>query len=408
MSGCASVFDAYRMAVEWLGPDLHRRASYDSVWLNLIPRDEYPVGGGVVLSTFTIERSEPTNDEETWARISSDPLTHCQTTWNDMQYGMTETTYAPETFGMRGPIICEDNAIYEWNVDRFTEGYMTELTKRARRSIENRLQALYMHYVPRYVTNSTFTKTDGGGTVPTGGPSMAGLSLATCELSQEHLDTVAVDLNEEGANHPDEVGWITLGDNGPLYTLLIGQEASQQIALNNAEFRQDIRWAEPSQLLKRMGAARTIKSFRHIINPFPPRYNFLAGSYQRIPTWLMPNATKGKKAILNPTWKAAAYEVAIVLNPAVFQSRLIRPKSMVGPLAFDPLNYMGEWQWVTGGKEITDASEEAGTPCYDPLKKLGRHFAEFKHAPEPIFPQYGRWILHKRCVNDYSCVTCTS
>src|SRR5687767_3127813 len=139
MAGCASIFDAYRMATEYLGPDLLRRASYDSVWLNLIPRSEaYPKGAGVVLSTFLIERSEPTNDEETWVKISSDPLTHCQTTWNDMKYGMTETTYGPETFGMRGPPICKDNAIYEWNVDRFTDGYMTELTKRARRSIENR------------------------------------------------------------------------------------------------------------------------------------------------------------------------------------------------------------------------------------------------------------------------------
>lgn len=412
---CASVFDAFRLATEYLGEELYRRASYKGIWINLIPRGTYKRGSGLTLSTFTVGRSEPTSDSETWVKLTSvsnggSTPGACSTTWNDANYGMNEVTYQPEGFGLRGPVICSDELTLNFNAERFLEAYLQELNKRSRRSIENRLLNLYSHFVPKNVTNTAFTKYAGGtGTVPTGGPTLTSLAVATCELSQEHLDAVAIELNEEGANEPNSNGWITLGDNGPEYPLYIGQELSQQIALNNSEFRQDIRWGEPSQLLKRMGATRVIKSFRHIINLFPPRFNYFAGQgYVRVNTWLMSAGTKGFVADINPSWRAAAYEGVYVLNPWVFTSHIVPPTTSAAGLNWSPVNYMGEWQWKTGGKNITDNDEQSGADCYDPLEKLGRHFAEYKHAPEPIFPQYGRMIIAKRCPGDYACSTCTS
>lgn len=416
---CASAFDAFRMATESLNDELYRRASFRGVWINLIPRGEYEPGTGLTQSTFTVGRSEPTADEEIWSRITGSTVTGgdavsasgaCSVAWNDTVWGYKEQTYSPEQFGLRGPIICQDELIFNFKAARFLEAYLNALAKRSRRSLENRLQNIYIHLVPKRSATASFPKIDGGvftnGVAPTS-PSFVGLAPPTSELTQEMLDTVAIELNEIGASDPNSDGWISLGDDGPIYPLLIGQEASQDIQLNNAEMRQDYRWAEPMNLIKRLGASRVIKNFRHIINLFPPRYNFLAGNWTRINTWIMPStapyASKGQVAIINPQWHTAAYELAIVLNPWVFHQEIVRPVNSAAGVSWPVKNYMGEWQFVVGGDKISvDA-------CYDPTLKLGRHFAEYKSANRPIFPEYGTAILFKRCpTTNFSTITCAS
>ena len=416
---CSSPFDAFRMATEHLQDELYRRASFRGVWLNLIPAGEYDPGTGLTQSTFTVGRSEPTADEETWSRITGSTVTGgttvgasgaCSVAWNDTVWGYKEQTYSPEQFGLRGPIICQDDLIFNFRASRFLEAYLAALAKRSRRSIENRLQNVYMHLTPKRSATSSFPRYDGGaftnGVAPST-PSFAGVTPPTSELTQEMLDTVAIELNENGASDPNTDGWITLGDDGPIYPLLIGQEASQDIQLNNSELRQDYRWAEPMNLIKRLGASRVIKNFRHIINLFPPRFNYLAGNWVRINTWLMPStapyASKGQVAIINPQWQSAAYEAAIVLSPWVFHREAVRPVNSAAGLNWIPKNYMGEWQFFTGGQEIDENA------CYDPTKKLGRHFAEYKSANRPIFPEFGTTILFRRCpVTNFGTVTCAS
>lgn len=116
-----------------------------------------------------------------------------------------------------------------------------------------------------------------------------------------------------------------------------------------------------------------------------------------------PHASKGRVAIINPQWKTAAYEGAIVMNPWVFTDEVIRPVNSAAGLNWSPKSYMGEWDFKTGGREIDDAA------CYDPTKKLGRHFSEFKHAARPVFPEFGRLIIFRRCpVTSFGTVTCAS
>jgi hypothetical protein len=85
----------------------------------------------------------------------------------------------------------------------------------------------------------------------------------------------------------------------------------------------------------------------------------------------------------------------------VFHDEVIRPVNSAAGISFDPKNYMGEWMFVVGGDKIST------TKCFDPLGKLGAHFAEFHHAPRPIFPEFGRLIISKRCVPNYNCTTCS-
>ena len=364
----------------------------------------------MVRSTFTIGRSEPTTDEPAFSAIalsSGDTYTgSCGTTYNNVPVGFNEATYAPEQFGWKGPVICQDDLIYNYKAAMFLQQYIPAISKNTLRTIGNRLASIYTHFVPKAVATSSFSFGNPGSGSPGTSPTLP-TTRATCELSQEMLDYTAVLLNEEGASDPNSNGWITLGEDGPIYPLYIGQEMSQRILTQNSDLRQDRRFADmgkgdQSMLFQRVGATRVIKNFRHIINLFPPRYNYESGAYVRVPTWVMNDGTKGDVADVNPAWRTADFEGAWVLTPWVFHSEVVQPVNAAAGLTWSAKNYMGEWQFVTGGETINDP------PCFDPLKKLGAHFAEYKHAPKPIFPTFGRYIIFQRCGNNtYNCVSCS-
>lgn len=448
---CLSPFDVLRLRAEDLGPTLYVRASYKDPWLNLMPRDTWPVGAGLDRSAFTVGRSEPATDEETWAAVavsSGGSYTgSCGVTYNQTYVGHLEVHYKPEQFGLVGPLICQDDLTLHWNSADFWEKYFQALEKRNQKSIINRLANIYMNYVPKAacVSSSSFNFIDGIFNLVQPPPSAVdlngvtagstALSQAGCNLTQDFLDTTAIILAEEGANDPNSNGWITLGPEGPIYPLLIGQEASNQILLNNAELRRDYRSAfeafgDANPVIQRLGAARVIKNFRHMITLFPPRWAWMTSGqkeelvpgtlttatttgYQRVPTWQMStsstNATKGQVAIVNPNYRnpnIATYEAAIVMNPWVFTEEVLKPVNSAPGMKWMPQNYFGEWQFVTGNDALIGFADcPAGTQ--DPTHKLGRHVAEYRHAAKPIFPQYGRLIMFKRCANEWDCVSCS-
>lgn len=414
---CENPFDAFRLATESLPKDIYVRASYRSIFMNLVPRGTFPTGAGLVRSTFTIGRSEPTTDEPTFVPVtvtSGQTYTgSCNTTYNDVPVGFQENTYGPEKFGWRGPIICQDDLMINYNMEDFLSLYVPAISKNTERTISNRFASIYTSFVPKWVANTDFHSVAGDISAhPPASPDLT-LDKSLCFLDQLMLDQVAATLNEEGASDPDTNGWITLGEDGPIYPLYIGQQASAQLLLENSELRQDRRFADMGEgnaamLFKRIGATKVIKNFRHVINLFPPRYTYDAntGAYVRTPTWIMPSGTKGEVAEINPAWRAiesSPYEGAWVLSPWVFTSEILQSIASAAGLAWSPKNHVGEWQFIVGGKEIST------TDCYDPLKKLGAHFAEYWHSPKPIYPVYGAFIIFSRCPGStFPCANCIS
>jgi len=415
---CSNVFDAFAIATENLADEVYRNASYRSVWLNAIPRGTFETGVGTVKTTFAIENSEPTSDAETWSQITNTQVVggsdggaggSCASDFNDVEVGYTSRTYNPEEFALRGPILCKDDLIYDHNVDTFLRAYIEEMTKRAQRSWEKRYEELYMKFASKLSVGNGATLVDTENTITSIDFGSSG-GKSTSTLTQQLLDQVAVELIDRGATNPDSNGWISYGEDGPVFPLLIGLEASQQIALNNADLRNDFRHAESgkggaSELMSRMGATRSIKNFRHVPNLRPPRFTWteVGNKYTRVPTYLMSAATKGKKAVLNPAYITAPYEAAIVMNPNVFTSEIVPPVNAAGGVSWNPTSYMGEWKWVTGGSKI----QASNADCEDPLDKLGRHYAEFKHAPRPEFPNYGVTLIFKRACGTSGSVSIT-
>lgn len=424
---CVTPFDVLRLKVEDLGPTLYTRASWKDPWLNMMPRDTYPVGAGLVRSAFTIGRSEPSTDEETWNAIvttSGGNFTgSCGVTYNQTYVGYLETTYKPAGFGLVGPLVCQDDLTLHWNSLDFWEKYFQSLEKRNVKSIVNRLANVYMNYVPIAYAGTSFAYQNGSFATQPAGTTVdvtAGGKLTgtpSCGLIQDYLDETAHILMEIGADEPNTNGWITQGPEGPVFPMLIGVQASNQLLLNNAELRDDYRYAfegfgDANPVIARLGASRIIKNFRHIITRFPPRWMLAGGVLTRVPTWVMStasaDASKGQVAIVNPLWQnasIAAWEGAIIMNPWVYTEEVLQPVNSAPGMKWQAQNYFGEWQFVTGNDALLGFGGCTGVT--DPVHKLGRHFAEYRHACKPIFPEYGRLIIFQRCPAQFDCVSCS-
>ena len=136
---CDTPFDAFRMATESLGDDIYYRASFRDIAINLIPRSEFPRNIGLIQSTFTLARSEPTTDTPDFDPITVGDMEQasglCATTYQDVPVGFTERTYTPEKFGWKGPPVCSDDLIYNFKAERFLAGYIEAISKHTIRTI---------------------------------------------------------------------------------------------------------------------------------------------------------------------------------------------------------------------------------------------------------------------------------
>jgi hypothetical protein len=378
-------------------------------------------------------------DDEGWQTIQSlvnNPSAGaCGVTYNQTFVGMHEDTYSPEMFGLMGPLVCQDDLTMYWNSSEFWEKYFQALEKRNKKSIINRLGNIYRQYVPKASANSAFAFIAGNiGTQPAPqSVNMTGLNggnIPMSELTQEMLDATAVELMEEGADEPNSNGWITQGADGPQFPLLIGSFISHRLLLNNSELRSDFNqsfqgWGEANPVIRRLGASRIIKNFRHVITRFPARWTTntmtngrvnagTANAYNpllRVPTFLSATAGAGEKGQIvnvNPDWRdpaLATYESVEVLNPWVFTEEVLQPVNTAPGMKWQSQNYFGEWNFVIGNDALLGISNCTGVQ--DPMKKYGRHFAEYRHAAKPIFPIYGRMILFARCSQSFDTVTCS-
>jgi hypothetical protein len=409
---CPNPFDEFVQRSEDFLDELYKQTSPLSRFYNLIPRADYKHGAGLTRSVFTIGRSLPTTNTPEFEPVTlTDGETYtgsCGVTYNEVPVGFFEKQYSPEKFGWKGEVICSDDLIYSWQVESFIPAYISAMGKNTMWTIDNRYKAIYDHFVPKAVANTDFAFDTGGTGSPAQAPDLT-LDESDCELTQDMLDETANLLIYEGADlEPTSDGWIDYGEDGPLFTLDIGPTMSRTLFRNNAELRQDVRHAyeksgDMSPLLKRLMSSRRLVNFKHLVNAFPTRYTYAAGEYTEVNTWVADgSATKGQPVKLNPNYVTAPFEAVRVLSPYVFTSEIVRPVNSAGGLSWPAKNYLGDWIFKVGGNNIGEEH------CLDPMDKLGRHFAEFAHAPRPVKPLYGRLILFKRCIDDFECISCGS
>lgn len=403
LAACPTPFEALRIATEGLPDEVHQKSVWRSMWLNVIPRTEFPMNKGVSQTTFVIGNSEPTSNAEAWTEITltdNTIATMCGPVFNDADVGYNEYTYNPRRFGLKGPVICRETLMFAHNPVQFVKMYVNKLGHRAKRSMEFQLRNAYTAIADKFVTRpGELNVTQGSTTFPQ--------LAASSQLTWDYLDEAALLLMQAGATSSDD-DMIEWGPDGPLFLLEIGIQAKQRLFTNGSNattataMREDLRHAgergDRNLLFRRLGATDTHKNYRLVPDLYPSRYTFTPGvGYAEVDTWEMVASTQGTVARLTTAWKAALYEGARIVNPSVMNARFVRPES--AGLDWEPTNYTLDWIWKTGG----DISE---TYCFDPLKNYGRHFAQAIYAPEAVFPDQGGTIIFKRCPADITSADC--
>ena len=393
------IFSGLRIATESLSDTIYRKASQTNFWTGWVDNDEFPRNRGTVQTTFTVGNSEPITNTEDWLQVTQgDPVSTsavtnvCAPAYTNVTVGYTSKTYNPKRFGLAGPVVCRETLAFAHDPAMFLRQYQNELVKRAKRTWEFELRNQATLLSSKVVCDATFAIQAPAATFDA--------NAATSQLSLPMLDVIAQYLIEIGATDADQ-DWVELGPDGPVFNLVIGNEAAARILTNTATIRTDWQYAQmgmgpKADLLKRIGANRMVRNFRVVPTVLPPRYNFASGVYTQVPTYVM---TAGVASI-NPNYQSALYEVAFVPHPMAFKKSIIRPDS--AGLDWSPLNYMGEWKWITG-------PEMSSTFNFDPMRNYGRHFAEFMYAPKPVFPEFGVAIMYLRCPTTYpAVVNCTA
>ena len=226
----------------------------------------------------------------------------------------------------------------------------------------------------------------------------------TVKLAQDQLDVLRVRLIRDGAGHN------ALGkENGvPVLGLITSPETSRALLRDNTELRNDIRYATPSELIAPLGVERSFGGFYHMIDLEVPRFNYTVGNNNAtfgnwIPVYpfLQTLTNSGNTSVwtINPAYNTATYEAAYIFHPDVYEEAVQQVGPNIPGASFDdyPYYYSGQFFWLN----IRDA-------VVNPLGKIGRWLGIFTSGSRPISPYLGRVIIHKRCVNDITYVTCTA
>ncbi len=400
LATCPTPFEALRVATENLPATIYRKASQTNFWVAYVNNETFPMNTGVNQTLFVVGNSEPYTNSEAWtdvAQTGSGGLsvsTMCSQPYIDVDVGFDERSFAPRRINLAGPVICRETLGFAHDPGMFLRQYQNELVKRAKRTWEfelrNRATALYA----KAIAGTGFNIDNSSNTFAT--------FAATSQLTLGMLDEVAQYEIEVGATDADQE-WVEMGPEGPIFPLVIGNLAAQRLVTNNSSRRDDYRYADmghgpQAQLMKRIGAQRVLRNFRIVPVVLPPRYNFTNGAYVQVATYESVNSSEGTVARVSDDYHNALYEVAFVPHPMAFNKAVVKPDS--AGLDWSPLNYMGEWVWLTGGNNIST------TYCFDPMKNYGRHFANFMYAAKPIFPEFGVAIMYKVCPEDFSTAAC--
>lgn len=397
-AACPTAFEALRINTEWLPSTIFRKASQRNFWTGYIPSEEFPRNKGVNQTVFVIGNSEPYSNAESWTDVSLSSnviSTMCSPSYTDVDVGYNETTYAPRRFGLAGPVICRETLAFAHDPAGFLRQYQNELVKRAARTWEFELRNRFTALSAKAVAGTQFEVAYGSTTFPN--------FAAVGELTLDMLDEAAQYKIEQGATDADQE-WVELGPDGPIFPLVIGLQAAQNLVTNDTARRDDYRYAEMgkgapnAQLMKALGASRVLRNWRIVPVVLPPRYNFTNGAYVQVNTYESVAGSEGTVAQISSDYHNALYEAAFAPHPMGFTKSVIRPDS--AGLDWSPINYMGEWVWRTGGEIST-------TYCFDPMKNYGRHFANFMYAAKPVFPEFNISFIYQRCIHDSAYAPCT-
>jgi hypothetical protein len=359
---------------------IHARLYGITPWPSVTPRGEFPKGLGEIINVLTYEPMAPQVAEQTWQNVLiSDGAEggECLQAAEMVDVGSTTRNFGLKRLILQGPDFCAEESRSPFEIGQQLQKITDILVGYAGITWEIHNRHEYWRMTKyKVVINGNPPYEDN--TQLQGWPAVA----PTATMDQGILSHYGMLLKRNGA-----VGMGT--ENGvPVLTWFTSQEASDNLLFRNPDIRQDLRWGQPSELLKKLGVERSYRGFFHLLDLYPMRYSVTAGpTITEQPVWQKLDATKGKKAELNPPWLTAAAECTFIYEPTVLTQLVPRPITNPAPnFRWSPVNYQGIWAL----KNIPDRDR-------NPDENILFHRGIFMAASMPEYPERGVSFLTLRC-----------
>ena len=362
-----------------IGPDLFRDSIHESPWIRLSDRDTWPDGMGQTISANTFDRVLPTSTPS-WETISQNDGTGntCVPEAHRIDFAQTQRTYNLQHVALESPPLCVNDLRFAWQRKEQLTAMFDILRENSRHLWEER----YRDEFVRVANNKVIAKT----ALPTGTTAFP-TQEPTSRLTQGILDYYHQALVRDGAGREA----VEKVDMRPQFMVVMSPETQEHILKDvNATtgIREDFRYSpRAKELLAPLGVQRPYKGFFHLVDDFPPRYNFTGGAWVKVEPYVAEAATQGNRFKVNPAYVSASYEDTIIFHPKVLTTLLPAPiSSPGGGTKFNPLKALGEWRWLN----IPDRVE-------NPDGTWGYYRSVFSSGSKPVKPNWGYVIRHKRC-----------
>jgi hypothetical protein len=391
-----------------IGADIYRKTLNTSPWTTLVKQEAWPDEMGTTVNVLIYERTLPASGGSitfsdvayngvgtqvigaTPSGSNTGPGT-CAVAGNDLGFAQTLRTYNLQQAAINSPDICLNDLRFPVRRQEQLRNIMAVLSENTQYAWENRYRDEYVR-LANYNVNANQTELLAASGQVKG--SFSTSNLPTSRLTQGILRYFYSRLIRDGAAQ-NAYG----KENGaPVFLLITSPEASDDLIKLNADIRQDLRYAKPSELIQPLGVERSYAGFYHLVDTMTPRYDFVGGAFvRRNPYATDASASKGTRFIPNPAYFTAEYEDSIIFHPDVFTSLVAKPIGATGAMAFDPQSYRGDFRW-------------RNIPSRDcnPDGTIGFFRAIFSSGSKPVRPELGVVIRHKRCAADFGLVGCYS
>lgn len=370
-----------------IGPDIYQKKLNSSPWLKLVEKDSWPDEMGEEISVMVYERSLPTTSQS-WSTISFNTGTgnNCVPTASVVNVAQTLRTYNLQQSALESPPLCVNDLRFSLKRKEQLGNVFDILAQNTAWSWQERHRDEYVRLAEhKVILRASYPE------------SAASFPLQTPQyaMTQGVLDRYALKLMRDGA------GDTAFGrqNNVPQFAAIMSPETHELIIRENSNIRQDFRDStRVNELLGPLGVETSYKGWYHIVDLFPPRYDFVGGAWVKREPYTAVATTQGNKYDVNPTWETAEYEDTILFHPKVFTSLIPKPISAPGGnTKFNPQTAMGDFKWLN----IPDRT-------LNPDGTIGYFRAVFSSGSKPVHPEWGYVIRHKRCIPNPGLADCVA
>lgn len=222
------------------------------------------------------------------------------------------------------------------------------------------------------------------------------LELPTSTITQKYLNRLRVILQHNAAGA--DGGAYGKEDGGDVFAVVMSTDMQEALFTTSDRINRDRRYAEAPKLLKAYGVDRSYQGWFHIIDNKATRMDFVGGVWVERPFYSNQATTKGNRAVVNPDYEAAEYELVIPFLKTVVTRMIPRSFGSAGSGAsFKPWNYAGTPMWMN--EYDRECNKYRNNGYWSVLMQAA-------YMPEKIEDGYG--ILVKRpCNSDLEMTTCT-